>query len=125
MESVRLSFTHDPDGASIRQTANRVLAGWQTPDLVADTLVVITELIHNAVKHTPDGGELVISRRGGCVLIEVLDDSSDLPAACLPDARRIGGRGLLLVDGLARNWGSHRTDTGKIVWAQMPADHAA
>jgi anti-sigma regulatory factor (Ser/Thr protein kinase) len=125
MESVRLSFTHDPDGASIRQTANRVLAGWQTPDLIADTLVVITELIHNVVTHTPDGGELVISRRGDGVLIEVLDDSSDLPAACLPDARRIGGRGLLLVDGLARNWGSHRTGTGKTVWAQMPLDHAA
>ena len=120
MDTLRLSFTDDPDSASIRRSARRALDGWQTPDLIGDTLVVITELIHNAVKHTGDGGELVMIRRSGSVLIEVSDHSSDLPRAYPPDARRIGGRGLMLVAALARDWGSRRVTAGKVVWAQMP-----
>jgi anti-sigma regulatory factor (Ser/Thr protein kinase) len=126
MDSLHLPFTHDADSASIRRTARHALSGWQTPpDLVADTLVVITELVQNAVRHTGDGGELVVRRRPDAVLVEVQDTSSHLPETYPPDPRRIGGRGLHLVAALAHEWGSRRVTTGKIVWARMPAEQAA
>ena len=122
MDSLRLSFSGELDSASIRRTARQALSGWQTPEQVDDTLVVITELVHNAVQHTGDGGELVMSHRPGVVLIEVSDHSPELPEACAPDPRRVGGRGLLLVAALAHAWGSRRVAAGKIVWAQMPTE---
>ena len=120
MDPMRLSFAHRTDYAALRQYARKVLGQWQTPELVDDTLLVITELVENVVQHTGDGGELLLHRRVDAVRIEVTDTSSELPRAYGPDPRRIGGRGLLLVGALARDWGARPSDHGKVVWAEVP-----
>ena len=126
MDPLRLPFAHRTDYAAVRQYARSVLTQWQTPDLVDDTLLVITELVENVVQHTGDGGELLLLRRADAVRIEVTDTSPELPRAYGPDPRRIGGRGLLLVDALARSWGSRPSDHGKVVWAEVPlSEHSA
>ena len=56
-----------------------------------------------------------VGRRGSAVHVEV-DDESDAPPILLnpaPDAP--GGRGLLLVDSLASEWGWNPRDHGKTV----------
>jgi serine phosphatase RsbU (regulator of sigma subunit)/anti-sigma regulatory factor (Ser/Thr protein kinase) len=118
---LRTPFSRDVDSATLRSTARQALTGWQPPDLLDDTLVVITELVHNAVRHTGEGGELVITRRADGVLVEVSDRSPDQPQPLPPDRRRVGGRGLLLVAALAAEWASRPAATGKVVWARMPA----
>ena len=118
---LRLPFTADLDGAAIRSTARRVLTGRQAPDLIDDTLVVITELVQNAVEHSGAGGDLVLTTRADGVLVEVLDGSPEQPMVLPPDPRRVGGRGLLLVAALAQDWGSRPVGAGKIVWARLPA----
>jgi anti-sigma regulatory factor (Ser/Thr protein kinase) len=119
MDALRLPFDHGTDSAVLRRTAQRVLASWQSPDLVDDTLLVITELVQNVVQHTGDGGELTLSRSPEAVLIEVSDRSFDMPRVYPPDARRLGGRGLLVVSAMCRDWGSRRTIAGKVVWAEL------
>ncbi|WP_161952599.1 ATP-binding protein, partial [Actinoplanes sp. TFC3] len=37
-----------------------------------------------------------------------------------PDPRRIGGRGLLLVAAMTRDWGTQARPGGKVVWADVP-----
>ena len=120
MDPMRLPFAHRTDYAALRQHARNVLNEWQTPELVDDTLLVITELVENVVQHTGDGGELLLHRRGDAVRIEVADTSPELPRAYGPDPRRIGGRGLLLVGALTRAWGTQAGDHGKMVWAEVP-----
>ena len=120
MDPMRLPFAHRTDYAALRQCARTVLGQWQTPELVDDTLLVITELVENVVQHTGDGGELLLRRRADAVRIEVTDTSSELPRAYGPDPRRIGGRGLLLVGALTRDWGARPSGDGKVVWAEVP-----
>nr|WP_296069264.1 ATP-binding protein [uncultured Actinoplanes sp.] len=121
MQALRLPFDHDTDSASLRHAAEGRLAGWQAAEQVDDTLLVITELVQNVIQHTGDGGELALSHPSGVVVVEVFDSSRDLPRVLGPDPRRLGGRGMLLVDAVSHAWGTHLTATGKVVWATLPA----
>jgi hypothetical protein len=124
MQVLRLPFDHRTDSALLRQAAQRRLITWQAAELVDDTLLVITELVHNVIQHTGDGGELALSRPHDAVLVEVFDHSRDLPQLLKPDPRRVGGRGMLLVDAVSHAWGSRHTPTGKVVWAHLPVEPA-
>ncbi|MFI5889856.1 ATP-binding protein [Actinoplanes sp. NPDC051513] len=118
MDALRLPFSDAGEGAKIRRSAAELLTG-QSPDLVEDVLLVITELVDNVVQHTEDGGELRLSRDNGTVLVEVHDRSRSFPRLQRQDLRRPGGRGLLLVAALTETWGSRPTETGKLVWARL------
>ncbi|MFI5496654.1 ATP-binding protein [Actinoplanes sp. NPDC051859] len=119
MDTLRLAFTRGTDCADLRQQARPVLAQWQSPPLVEDTLLVITELVQNVEQHTTSGGELAIYRHDNVVHIEVTDSCSNMPHARTADPRRIGGRGLLVVSAITTSWGAHRIHQGKIVWAHI------
>jgi anti-sigma regulatory factor (Ser/Thr protein kinase) len=125
MDPLRLPFAHRTDYAAVRQYARRFLGQWQAPELVDDSLLVITELVENVVQHTGDGGELLLHRRADAVRIEVADTSPELPRVYGPDPRRIGGRGLLLVAALTRAWGTRPSGCGKIIWADVPLSEQA
>jgi anti-sigma regulatory factor (Ser/Thr protein kinase) len=92
-----------------------------------DTVVlVVAELAANAVLHGRVPGRdfalsLVHDESRGVVRVEVADTHPALPtvsrAGAAPDAE--GGRGLLLVDALATDWGVRdRPGPGKTVWAE-------
>ncbi|SNY47056.1 ATP-binding protein [Paractinoplanes atraurantiacus] len=119
MQALRLPFDHGTDSASLRHAAHRWLVSRQDGEVVEDTLLVMTELVQNVVQHTGDGGEVALSADGD-VLVEVFDSSRDLPRLLGPDPRRLGGRGMLLVDAVSDDWGSRLTADGKVVWARLP-----
>ncbi|MDX3734805.1 ATP-binding protein, partial [Streptomyces sp. ID01-15D] len=52
---------------------------------------------------------------------EVGDDSPQLPRQRRARETDEGGRGLFLVNRLARRWGATRLSTGKVVWFEMAA----
>ena len=118
MEALRLSFSDARESAALRRSAAELLTG-QSPDLIEDALLVITELVDNVVQHTPAGGELRLRREDGTVWIEVHDRSRTFPQLQRHDPRRPGGRGLLLVAALTKTWGSRPTEEGKLVWARL------
>ena len=120
MDQLRLPFSHSADITALRHAAQAALTRWQPPELAADSMVVITELVGNVLQHTDDGGELACRCGPDSVLIEVFDESKHLPDPQRPDARRIGGRGLLLVAAMSRAWGSRPAPPGKVVWAEVP-----
>ncbi|GII79767.1 hypothetical protein Sru01_47490 [Sphaerisporangium rufum] len=60
-------------------------------------------------------------RRGEeCVWVEVFDQDLRLPRIRSAGENDEGGRGLYLVDQLARRWGSRPTKEGKAVWFEIP-----
>jgi anti-sigma regulatory factor (Ser/Thr protein kinase) len=120
MEPLRLPFDHHIESGSLRHAARPCLAIWQAQDLVDDTLLVISELVQNVIQHTGDGGELAVSRLPDTLLVEVFDHSPTMPRLYPPDPRRVGGRGMLVVDAISYTWGSRPTPTGKVVWASLP-----
>lgn len=107
--------------ATARAIVARTLTDWQCAPLVADAAVVVVELATNAIRHARSPFVLRLIRTRSGVRVEV-QDASDRPPAYLPsDRRRIGGRGIQIVDSIARSWGSHPEAGGKIVWAELDA----
>lgn len=90
----------------------------QHPDLLEDVRLVVSELITNAVMHTPIGGVLRVWLLGGGGWRVEVEDHSDRPPEAVTSAREIGGRGLELVALLAGRWGSVPLHEGKVVWAE-------
>ncbi|MFD9319131.1 ATP-binding protein [Streptomyces sp. NPDC060053] len=129
-----MRFTSTPRGARLaRRLAAHRLDAWGIPyDTYAHDAVVLVlaELTANAVRHGHVPGRdfqlrLRVIAQARTVRVEVTDTRAEqVPprpdALRLPDADDSGGRGLLLVAGLAARWDWHpRPDgPGKTVWAE-------
>lgn len=96
-----------------------VLADWKVID---NALIVVAELVANAAK-IGDVFRLTISRQAGTVLIEVWDPSEAAPDRRRRSVDRVDGRGLLLVEACAKDWGWRMEEHGgKTVWALCDHD---
>ncbi|GHF61819.1 hypothetical protein GCM10010218_49250 [Streptomyces mashuensis] len=100
------------------------LADWGLTGIEGDALLVLSELLTNAVIHARvSAGRQIETRfalQGDTVRIQVDDADDRRPET---GARRgQGGRGLVLVAALSECWGvSDRNGIGKSVWAVLPA----
>jgi YD repeat-containing protein len=121
VETLRLPFEHGAPAGPLRLTAQTVLAPRHEAEDVEDVLVVISELVQNVTQHTNAGGTLTLTWDQHFITVEVSDASRRIPQPQPSDERRIGGRGLLLVAGIAASWGTTTHDDGKVVWARIAA----
>jgi len=100
--------------------------GWS----LDDGLLIASELVTNAVRHSGCGAEhsvrVDVSHHGKNLLISVLDPglSGDAVKRDEREASRPGGLGLLIIQRLSVRWGTARRD-GYRVWAELPARPAA
>ena len=106
-----------------RRVARDVCARWLTPDVCDPLLLVVSELLGNAVKAAL-GPEVTmrLSWTPRRVRVEVTDDSPADALARVADELEEGGRGLWLVEMVATRWGSHPYRDGKCVWAEIALD---
>ncbi|WP_049564356.1 ATP-binding protein [Streptomyces sp. SBT349] len=117
-----------PSSARIarRLTQRQLQHRWMLPpELTQDAVLLVSELVGNAVLHAgaPAFG-LRIRRRRGWIRIEVRDPSRALPCqlpVCAMDVT--SGRGLFLVDTLADRWGVDLLPHGKRTWFDMRIAH--
>jgi anti-sigma regulatory factor (Ser/Thr protein kinase) len=114
-----MPFEHGEPAAPLRSKVSTALAHWHPSDYVEDVLLVVSELVQNVTQHTKGGGTLAVSWDDDSITVEVRDEDRVLPRPQPPDSHRVGGRGLLLVSGIATSWGTTAHDTGKTVWAQL------
>jgi two-component sensor histidine kinase len=88
--------------------------------LVGDGVVIVNELVTNAVTYAASGPVLVALRLAGSRLIlEVWDCSEEPPAMPVDDPDAIGGRGLRVVNALAADVGCDVVPGGKCMWAVL------
>ncbi|MFD8531468.1 ATP-binding protein [Streptosporangium canum] len=132
-----------------RVHVQRVLEGWRRDDLIETAQLVVSELVSNAIKaHVPHVSPHAVTESpavmespaimeaaahaspdhiwldlypvGDAVVLRVWDACRTPPVLRVPDPDDEGGRGLCLVDLLARSWGYYRpTAGGKIVWCTL------
>ena len=103
----------------------RAVAPWLSErafpaELLGDLLVVVSELVTNAVVHTRASGRVTVRWNGRRAVVQV-DDADPSPPVLLEPVPAIGGRGLLLVDRLSAAWGTDARPDGKSVWAALDA----
>jgi hypothetical protein len=93
------------------------LADWRVTEPLDDALLIAAELVTNAAK-LGEVFHLTPSCQGGSALIEVRDGSEALPDRRRRSADQVDGRGLLLVEACAKDWGWRLEEQGgKTVWA--------
>jgi anti-sigma regulatory factor (Ser/Thr protein kinase)/anti-anti-sigma regulatory factor len=110
--------------AAARAFVREVCEYWQLaiPDAtVMDRAVLLAnELVTNALVHAHTEIRLRLELRGDRFHIAVRDGSPRLLRLVAPDRQAEGGRGLRLVEQLARAWGVNRhPDGGKVVWCVL------
>ncbi|MEV1285687.1 ATP-binding protein [Micromonospora sp. NPDC049679] len=128
--ATRLSVELTPVAGSARRARELVTEGctrWGLPELAGSACIAITEMVNNAVAHAQTPMTVRLALRNGALHVAVRDFSRQQPSY---DGRvspkTCGGRGLLLIDTVARRWGSTPLRDGKVVWAVLhPEDEAA
>jgi anti-sigma regulatory factor (Ser/Thr protein kinase) len=116
-----------PHAESVR-TARSFVASmlelWECddPDLVVSLLT--SEIVTNAVHYAAGAIRLDLAMVDDDVVrVETTDDHPGDPVLMPIDPSRPGGRGILLVQSLARQWGVRRDPRGKVVWFEAPITH--
>lgn len=111
-----------------RQELLDTLEAWKLPGIEEAAVLVLSELVTNAVTHagSPRGREIetrFCRLTDDRLRIEVHDAGDHRPVLRRAVDTDEGGRGLLLVDALtAHQWGvSSRGGVGKVVWAVCAA----
>ncbi|WP_199563586.1 MULTISPECIES: ATP-binding protein [unclassified Streptomyces] len=132
--SFAMQFTATPRGARLARRLSAVrLDAWGLPygTQAHEAVVLITaELTANAVQHGYVSGRdfhlllRLVERPGPAARIEVTDTRGERvpprPGKLAPAGLAEGGRGLLVVEGLATRWGwcPRSNAPGKTVWAE-------
>ncbi|WP_245984623.1 SpoIIE family protein phosphatase [Streptomyces tateyamensis] len=143
MVTARAAATFEPDGRSAsaaRGFVRDALLGWGLPEVVDDAVVLVSELVTNAVVHAGTAAEVSCLREEDSVQIGVTDHHPErgLPAfAATPnagagaevsehfaDAEGEGGRGLLMCSVLSSRWGVEYAAGQKTVWFRLPLQRA-
>jgi anti-sigma regulatory factor (Ser/Thr protein kinase) len=106
-----------------RTFGREMLHDWHIP-VVDDVVLVVNELVTNAVIHASGPIMLSLDRRKDAVRIVVSDNSAALPTERRRDPDALGGRGLALVAAMSTDWGVQQRDRGKTVWADVAVDGA-
>ncbi|MEW2490985.1 SpoIIE family protein phosphatase [Streptomyces sp. NPDC048411] len=102
-----------------RRLARRALSRWGLDELSDSVELLVSEVVTNAVRYAERPVTLRLLRTD-ILRCEVGDDAPQLPRQRRARDMDEGGRGLFLVNRLARRWGATRLSTGKVVWFEMP-----
>jgi anti-sigma regulatory factor (Ser/Thr protein kinase) len=122
---IRVSEQHIALPASARSAAQarrfvaRALAGTSAAGCGDVAVLLSSELVTNAVLHAQSPVDVHVVVRGSTVRVEVHDRDEHLPHVHAGPGETLAGRGLHIVDGLARRWGATPTPTGKAVWFEL------
>ena len=108
--------------ARVRRRLRAAFAQWELPAEAAENaLLVVEELVANAVDHARTPFRLTVDRTGRSLRISVRDGCPRPPHRRAFDAHAARGRGMQMIEALTSRWGCHRTAAGKTVWAVLPA----
>ncbi|QOV42675.1 ATP-binding protein [Streptomyces chromofuscus] len=122
------SVEYDPRPSAVREAraeVRRRLEGWGLADrdgagddLVSTAELLVSELATNALLHAASRFRLTLTAAHGVLRCEVSDGGRRVPQV-LDAGSSQSGRGMFLVEALARRWGCHQDGPGKTVWFEL------
>ncbi|GAA4893824.1 SpoIIE family protein phosphatase [Streptomyces coeruleoprunus] len=123
----RWSLDAEPRAAGRARRLTRArLADWGLDDLADTVELLVSELVTNAVRHAASGRPVEVRLvRTDVLQCEVADGGYGLPALLAAGPGDEHGRGLRVVDALAREWGAGRGADGTSVWCEVPLPRTA
>ncbi|WP_406271039.1 SpoIIE family protein phosphatase [Streptomyces sp. NBC_00191] len=120
---LRVSWTvwRLPDAvAHARRFTSRTLRSWQVTEEADTILLVVSELVTNALVHTQGQVRLDFTLAGARLRVAVSDASPRAPVKpSNVNWDATGGRGILLVQAVSASYGSVPLSGGKQVWADV------
>jgi anti-sigma regulatory factor (Ser/Thr protein kinase) len=112
----------EPNVRSAREArlfVDRSLQQWDGPEARRDAVLLVNELVVNAIQHAGTPVEVQVAIEPDIVEVAVRDESSQLPELRRPKVDEERGRGLLTVDEVAQAWGVKPEPNGKAVWFRL------
>jgi anti-sigma regulatory factor (Ser/Thr protein kinase) len=88
-----------------------------TAELLTDIVMVLDELVSNALRHAKPPFRVRLRRGRRTVRIEIVDGSPTAAAPRSPSSK--GGRGMWIIEKTSLAWGQLRRPDGKTVWAEL------
>ncbi|MFE5243379.1 MULTISPECIES: ATP-binding protein [unclassified Streptomyces] len=107
----------------VRKFVRQALLDWACEVDIGDVLLCVTELATNALIHgvPPGRGFRVHLTLGHVLRVEVHDSGGGQVREAVPPLDAEWGRGLVLVEALADDWGVGERQPGKTVWCEFAA----
>jgi hypothetical protein len=103
-----------------RRFLSRTCVDWNLSQHLASGTLVVSELVTNAVQHAGGDADVFLAAHGGSLRIAVRDRDSSSPVTPALDVESLQGRGLHIVETLARSSGAlPAAGGGKLVWAVL------
>jgi anti-sigma regulatory factor (Ser/Thr protein kinase) len=88
-------------------------------DVVSVARLLVSELATNAVVHARSPFDVSVSESDGLIRIAISDDASEPPTPLSAGPHDTCGRGLLLLNQFAADWGVVDRRPGKTVWFDL------
>ncbi len=105
--------------ANARHFVTRCLREWGEGSRTDDALLLVSELVTNAVQHGDCAAtEVRVQLSAHALSIGVSDGSTRTPAVAAYSIGP-GGMGLRIVDDVADRWWCDPSEAGKTVWAEL------
>jgi hypothetical protein len=106
--------------SAARRFAADVLTAWHQQPIIEDALILLDEVVTNAVQHTV-GDVTIYLHLDRYLHVDVFDASDRMPTPRSPSSDTETGRGLQIVETLAAEWGTEpQSGGGKRVWFDLP-----
>ncbi|MEU9733115.1 SpoIIE family protein phosphatase [Streptomyces sp. NPDC048002] len=107
-----------------RRFTRRTMRSWGLTGDTDAVLLVVSELVTNALVHTEGPVRLYLTLVNGRLRVAVADTSPRSPAKPTSISwEATGGRGILLVESMSAAWGTLPVSGGKQVWSEIPLNH--
>lgn len=119
---VRQRFPNEPSSIPAARHFVRAALEGTDAELRASAELAVSELATNALLHTDGDLSVAVHCHEEGVRVEVGDSSGALPRLRRPAPDDPSGRGMLIVEAVADEWGVELLADGKVVWFTLRGD---